>query len=101
MLRSAEAALLDSSAQRGSEHVYSEAVPATAESEQKAAFLSQYGHPLGYDLRQESLQQMDFSRLGSRVFVDHAGSTLYAASQLQHVFQASSERLMLSLEHPC
>ena len=55
-----------------------------------SAFLRQYRHAYGYGGYQtEGLRLAEFPQLNGAVYVDHAGSTLYAASQLQNVFQAS------------
>ena len=54
----------------------------------KAAFLSRFGASYGYgDGGIDSLRRAEFPSLVGKAYVDHAGSTLYAASQLQQVFQ--------------
>lgn len=58
-----------------------------AVSPEKAAFLQQHQKAYGYRNKIDRMRQQEFARLGRRVYVDHAGSTLYAASQLRDVLQ--------------
>ncbi|KAK9787728.1 hypothetical protein WJX73_008150 [Symbiochloris irregularis] len=59
----------------------------TAISAEKAAFLQRHQKAYGYRNKIDRMRQQEFARLGKRVYVDHAGSTLYAASQLRAVFK--------------
>ena len=46
-------------------------------------FESQSSLSEGYSIQAEHLRSQDFKRLGSRVYVDHAGATLYSEKQLE------------------
>ena len=41
----------------------------------------------GYNEQAEHLRSSEFKRLGSRVYVDHAGATLYSEKQLKHAYK--------------
>jgi molybdenum cofactor sulfurtransferase len=49
------------------------------------AFLGKFGSAYGYGDRVEELSATEFSRLRGRVYVDHAGATLYSEQQLAAV----------------
>ncbi|KAK9807865.1 hypothetical protein WJX72_011591 [[Myrmecia] bisecta] len=53
----------------------------------EAAFIQQYGSLYGYSGRIDALRREEFARLGSKVYVDHAGATLYSETQMQAVMQ--------------
>lgn len=46
----------------------------------------------GYNVQAEQLARGEFKRLGSRVYVDHAGATLYSEKQLELAYQVSCNR---------
>ena len=48
---------------------------------------TQHRLPKGYSNQAEHLRSCDFKRLGSRVYVDHAGATLYSEKQLEHAYK--------------
>ena len=41
----------------------------------------------GYNDQAEQLRSTEFKRLGSKVYVDHAGATLYSEKQLEHAYK--------------
>jgi len=41
----------------------------------------------GYNNQAEQLRSTEFKRLGSKVYVDHAGATLYSEKQLEHAYK--------------
>ena len=50
-------------------------------------FKSQCSLSEGYSIQAEHLRSQDFKRLGSRVYVDHAGATLYSEKQLELAYK--------------
>ena len=50
-------------------------------------FESQESLSEGYSIQAEHLRSQDFKRLGSRVYVDHAGATLYSEKQLDLAYK--------------
>lgn len=53
----------------------------------RAYFESQHSLSSGYNEQAEHLRSCEFKRLGSRVYVDHAGATLYSEKQLEHAYK--------------
>ena len=53
----------------------------------RAYFESQPRLSDGYNKQAEQLRSCEFKRLGSRVYVDHAGATLYSEKQLEHAYK--------------
>ena len=51
----------------------------------------------GYNGRAEELRQTEFKRLGSQVYVDHAGATLYSEKQLELAYKV----ILLPISHSC
>ena len=51
----------------------------------------------GYNGQAEELRQTEFRRLGSQVYVDHAGATLYSEKQLELAYKV----IILHLSHSC
>ena len=51
----------------------------------------------GYNGQAEELRQTEFRRLGSQVYVDHAGATLYSEKQLELAYKVT----VLHLSRPC
>ena len=51
----------------------------------------------GYNGQAEELRQTEFRRLGSQIYVDHAGATLYSEKQLELAYKVT----MLHLSHSC
>ena len=49
--------------------------------------VSQQRLPKGYSIQADHLRSCEFTRLGSRVYVDHAGATLYSEKQLEHAYK--------------
>ena len=41
----------------------------------------------GYNDQAEQLKSTEFKRLDSKVYVDHAGATLYSEKQLEHAYK--------------
>lgn len=62
----------------------------------RAYFESQQRLSDGYSEQAEHLRSCEFKRLGSRVYVDHAGATLYSEKQLEHAYKVQH---LLSLSH--
>lgn len=53
----------------------------------KKQFLATHGTDYGYGGKIDKLCQEEFARLKHRVYVDHAGATLYSEKQLADVFK--------------
>ena len=62
----------------------------------RAYFESQHRLSDGYNEQAEHLRTHEFKRLGSRVYVDHAGATLYSEKQLEHAYKVQH---LSSLSH--
>lgn len=56
----------------------------------KEEFLRGAGSAYGYGGMEQGLRR-EFSRLGKRVYVDHAGATLYSQAQLRAAHEVSSQ----------
>ena len=54
-------------------------------------FLKAAGSHYGYGGKLEDLSKVEFSRLRGRVYVDHAGATLYSEKQLRAAYQVSTD----------
>ena len=57
--------------------------------------------PEGYNGQAEELRQTEFRRLGSQVYVDHAGATLYSERQLELAYKVTILRLSHSSDTAC
>lgn len=55
----------------------------------KSDYLKAAGSHYGYGGKLEDLSKVEFSRLRGRVYVDHAGATLYSEKQLRAAHQVS------------
>ncbi|BBN03005.1 molybdenum cofactor sulfurtransferase [Marchantia polymorpha subsp. ruderalis] len=65
-------------------------------SSQKSSFLKEYGDDYGYQdgpISVDELRSKEFARLQGSVYLDHAGTTLYAENQLKSVLLEFSTRL--------
>ncbi len=56
----------------------------------ESQFLKEAGDNYGYGGKLEDLSLTEFSRLRGRVYVDHAGATLYSERQIKATYQVTS-----------
>lgn len=57
---------------------------------EKEQFLKEFGSDYGYPNAQKNIDEIratEFKRLNDTVYLDHAGATLYSASQMEAVFK--------------
>lgn len=62
----------------------------------KSQFLKEAGNAYGYGGKLEDVSMTEFRRLRGRVYVDHAGATLYSERQIRATYQVSIRIIWLT-----